>query len=456
MGAPNSVSPLPRCRPLLSKNTGGNVMKVYESYEDLPKLKLPYGNEIFISDSTIRDGSQMPGIVLTRDHKLQIYEYLHEIGIEKLEAFVFNQRDKDAVKLMFDRGYESPEITGWSRASRGDIDKILEVDGIEETGILMSVSDTHITSKMRLSGREEAEEKYLDALQYAVDHGLRTRAHLEDMTRADNYNFVFPLIEKIMEIDPDCVIRVCDTVGYGLPYIGIDEPYGIPKIVEYLKKEIKVKNIETHIHDDYGMGTASSIAGYWHGANWCSVTFLGIGERAGNTGMEKILLFLADRVEGFEKYNLEPISRFTDFMEKALGLRTPRNKPVVGKNIFAHESGIHAAGILKNPFNYEPYPPELIGGKRLLLIGDSSGLEVIRHKVQETLNELLGVETAVEKDDERLLSIQQEIQKLYDNEERVSCISDEELLAYVEKYFLCQSICDPVHAGGRGKFAKKR
>ena len=367
-------------------------MKVYESYEDLPKLKLPYGNEIFISDSTIRDGSQMPGIVLTRDHKLQIYEYLHEIGIEKLEAFVFNQRDKDAVKLMFDRGYESPEITGWSRASRGDIDKILEVDGIEETGILMSVSDTHITSKMRLSGREEAEEKYLDALQYAVDHGLRTRAHLEDMTRADNYNFVFPLIEKIMEIDPDCVIRVCDTVGYGLPYIGIDEPYGIPKIVEYLKKEIKVKNIETHIHDDYGMGTASSIAGYWHGANWSSVTFLGIGERAGNTGMEKILLFLADRVEGFEKYNLEPISRFTDFMEKALVLRIPRNKPVVGKNIFAHESGIHAAGILKNPFNYEPYPPEMIGRKRLLLIGDSSGMEVIRHKVQETLNELLGVD----------------------------------------------------------------
>src|SRR5665811_1274391 len=99
-------------------------MKIYESYEDLPKLKLPYGNEVFISDSTIRDGSQMPGIVLSREHKLQIYEYLHEIGIEKLEAFVFNKRDRDAVELMLDIGYECPEITGWARASRADIDTV--------------------------------------------------------------------------------------------------------------------------------------------------------------------------------------------------------------------------------------------------------------------------------------------------------------------------------------------
>ncbi len=432
-------------------------MKIYESYEDLPpKLKLPYGNEVFISDSTIRDGSQMPGIVLSREHKIQIYEYLHEIGIEKLEAFVFNKRDRDAVDLMFDKGYEfPPEITGWARSSRADIDKILEVDGIEETGILMSVSDTHIHSKMRLSGREEAEERYLDALQYAVDHGLKTRAHLEDMTRADNYGFVFPpLVKKIMEIDPDCIIRVCDTVGYGMPFMNIEEPYGIPKIVQHLKKEIGVKNIETHIHDDYGFGSASSIAGFWHGANWTSVTFLGIGERAGNSEMEKILLFLADRVEGFDKYNLEPVTRFAEFMEKELGLRVPRNKAVVGKNIFAHESGIHAAGVLKNPFNYEPYPPELVGGTRLLLIGDSSGLEVIRYKVQETLNNLLDVETVVEKDDRRLLKIQKEIQKLYDKEERVSCISDEELLAYVEKYFLYQPISDPARTG-RGKLKNR-
>jgi isopropylmalate/homocitrate/citramalate synthase len=417
-------------------------MKVYRDYDDLPKIKLPLGQEVFISDSTIRDGSQMPGVVMSRSQKLQIYEYLHKIGIEKLEAFLFNKRDKEAARSMLNRGYEFPEVTGWARANPADIDIILEMDGIKETGILMSVSDSHIIDKMGLPNREAAEEKYLDALQYAVDHGLRTRAHIEDMTRADNYGFVFPLCKKIIEIDPDCTIRLCDTLGMGVPFDGVDEPYGIPHMVRHLKDVVGVKNIETHVHDDYGLGMANSLAGYWYGANWSSLTFLGIGERAGNTELEKIVLFLIQRVEGFEKYDLKAATEFGQFMETELGIRVPRNKAVVGRNIFAHESGIHTAGVIKNPFTYEAYLPELVGGKRLLLIGDSSGMEVLRHKVQETLNELMKVRTKVLKKDPRLKAIQSEIQRLYDNELRVSCISDEELKGYVEKYFMFEPMIE--------------
>jgi isopropylmalate/homocitrate/citramalate synthase len=417
-------------------------MKVYRDYDDLPKIKLPLGQEVFISDSTIRDGSQMPGVVMSKSQKLQIYEYLHKIGIEKLEAFLFNKRDKEAAKAMLNKGYEFPEVTGWARANPADIDIILEMDGIKETGILMSVSDSHIIDKMGLPNREAAEEKYLDALQYAVDHGLRTRAHIEDMTRADNYNFVFPLCKKLIEIDPDCTIRLCDTLGMGVPFDGVDEPYGIPQMVRYLKDEVGVKNIETHVHDDFGLGMANSLAGYWYGANWSSLTFLGIGERAGNTEMEKIVLFLIQRVEGFEKYNLEAATEFGKFMESELGIRVPRNKAVVGKNIFAHESGIHTAGVIKNPFTYEAYLPEIVGGKRQLLIGDSSGMEVLRHKVEETLNELMKVRTKVLKKDPRLKAIQSDIQRLYDKELRVSCISDEEIKGYVEKYFMFEPIVE--------------
>ncbi|MBE0523640.1 MAG: isopropylmalate synthase [Methanosarcinales archaeon] len=417
-------------------------MKVYRDYDDLPKIKLPLGQEVFISDSTIRDGSQMPGVVMSRSQKLQIYEYLHKIGIEKLEAFLFNKRDKEAAKAMLNRGYEFPEVTGWARANPADIDIILEMDGIEETGILMSVSDSHIIDKMGLPNREAAEEKYLDALQYAVDHGLRTRAHIEDMTRADNYGFVYPLCRKLIEIDPDCTIRLCDTLGMGVPFDGVDEPYGIPEMVRYLKEEMGVKNVETHVHDDFGLGMANSLAGYWYGANWSSLTFLGIGERAGNTELEKIVLFLIQRVEGFEKYNLEAATEFGKFMETELGIRVPRNKAVVGKNIFAHESGIHTAGVIKNPFTYEAYLPEVVGGKRQLLIGDSSGLEVLRHKVQETLNELMKVRTKVLKKDPRLKAIQSDIQRLYDKELRISCISDEEIRGYVEKYFMFEPMVE--------------
>lgn len=416
-------------------------MKIYKSYEDLPKIKLPLGQEVFISDSTIRDGSQMPGIVMKKRHKIQIFEYLHQIGIEKLETFVYNERDQEAVKDMLDRGYEFPEVTGWARANPKDIDAVLKLDGIKETGILMSVSDSHIIDKMGLASREEAEKKYTETLQYAVDHGLQTRAHIEDMTRADNEGFVLPLVEKLLEIDPNCTIRMCDTLGYGLPFADVDEPYGIPYITRRLR-EIGAKNIETHIHDDFGMAVANSIAGYWHGANWSSLTFLGMGERAGNAELEKIALFLMQRVEGFEKYNLKPITEMARYLELEMGLRIPRNKSVVGRNIFAHESGIHTAGVIKNPFTYEPYLPEVVGGTRQFLIGDSSGLEVIRFKVEETLNELMHIETTVDKKDSRVKAIQADIQKLYNQEKRVSAISDEELKKYVEKYFMLEPIID--------------
>ncbi|MBU4221087.1 MAG: isopropylmalate synthase [Euryarchaeota archaeon] len=416
-------------------------MKVYRSYEDLPRIKLPLGQDIFISDSTIRDGAQMPGIVMKKRHKLKIYDYLHRIGIEKLETFVFNDRDREAVRVMLDTGYEFPEVTGWARANPKDIDFVLSMDGIKETGILMSVSDSHMIDKMGLASREEAEKKYTDALQYAVDHGLRTRAHIEDMTRADNEGFVFPLIEKLLEIDPDCIIRLCDTVGFGLPFPDVDEPYGIPHMVKRLR-EIGSKNIETHIHDDFGMSVACSIAGYWYGANWSSLTFLGIGERAGNAELEKVALLLMQRVEGFQKYDLQCLTEFARYMEQEIGIRVPRNKSVVGRNIFAHESGIHTAGIIKNPFTYEPYPPEIVGGKRQLLIGDSSGLEVIRFKVEESLNELMHVDSKIDKNDWRVKAIQSDIQRLYNEEKRISCISDEELKRFVEKYFMLDSIIE--------------
>lgn len=417
-------------------------MKVYKKFDDLPRIRLPRGQEVFISDSTIRDGSQMPGIVMSKSQKLQIYEYLHKIGIEKLETFVFNQRDKEAIKMMMNTGYEFPEVTGWARANPADIDVVLEMDCIKETGILMSVSDSHILDKMGLPNREAAEEKYLSALQYAVDHGLRTRAHIEDMTRADNFGFVFPLVKKIIEIDPECIIRLCDTLGMGVPFEGVDEPFGIPGMIKYMLDELGVKNIETHVHDDFGLGVANSLAGYWHGANWSSLTFLGIGERAGNSELEKILLFLKQRVEGFEKYNMESVTEFAKYMESEIGIRVPRNKAVVGNNIFAHESGIHTAGVIKNPFTYEAYAPELVGQERRLLIGDSSGLEVLRLKVEEALIGLMHVNIKVPKKDPRLKAIQADIQRLYDEELRVSCISDEEIKGYVEKYFMFKPIVE--------------
>lgn len=423
---------------------------MYRNYDEMPRIRLPEGQEIKISDSTIRDGSQMPGIVMTKKNKLTVYEYLHKLGIEKLECFLYNKRDKDVAMEMLNINYDVPEVTAWTRANKEDIDLVLKMDGIKETGILMSVSDSHIFDKMQMKSREDAEKKYLDTLDYAIDHGLRVRCHLEDMTRSDINGFVIPFTKKVIDRSKDAIIRICDTVGVGLPFPDADLPYGIPKIVQELKK-IGVKNIETHIHDDYGMGVINSLAGYWYGANWSNLTFLGIGERAGNSELEKILIFFINRVKGFEKYNPRVLVEFAEYMGKEVGIHVPRNKAIVGRNVFAHESGIHTAGVIRNPFTYEPFPPELVGGKRRLMVGDSSGTDVIRIKIEEIVKEVTGLDVKVDKKDSRIQEIYRDIHKLYDEEGRRSCISDDELKKYVEKYFLLEPVLEEVKVNEENK-----
>ncbi len=423
---------------------------MYRNYDEMPKIRLPEGQEIKISDSTIRDGSQMPGIVMTKKNKLTVYGYLHKLGIEKLECFLYNKRDKDVAREMLNINYDVPEVTAWARANREDIDLVLKTDGIKETGILMSVSDSHIFDKMQMKSREDAEKRYLDTLDYAIDHGLNVRCHLEDMTRSDINGFVIPFTKKVIDRSKDAIIRICDTVGVGLPFPDADLPYGIPKIVQELKK-IGVKNIETHIHDDYGMGVANSLAGYWYGSNWSNLTFLGIGERAGNSELEKILIFFINRIKGFEKYNPQVLVEFAEYMGKEVGIHVPRNKAIVGRNVFAHESGIHTAGVIRNPFTYEPFPPELVGGKRRLMVGDSSGTDVIRIKVEEIVKEVTGLDVKVDKKDLRIQEIYRDIHRLYDEEGRRSCISDDELKRYVEKYFLLEPVLEEVKGSEENK-----
>ena len=163
--------------------------------------------------------------------------------------------------------------------------------------MLMSVSDVHIFDKIRFESKEEAMQRYLEAFEYAADHGLRVRIHLEDVTRADFEGFVIPLVKETLRISKETIYRICDTLGFGLPYESAPLPFGIPKMVS-LFREIGVKNIEMHMHDDFGLATANSIAGILHGANWISGTLLGIGERAGNAPLEEILLILITRFEG--------------------------------------------------------------------------------------------------------------------------------------------------------------
>jgi len=410
--------------------------KLYmRNYGQMPKLLL--GQEIHLSDSTLRDGAQMPGIAMTKKQQLGIFDYLHRVGIDKIELFMLDDFYRNITLEMLGRGYEKPEVTGWARSDRKDIDGVRLVESIKEVGILMSVSDSHIYDKMNLT-REEAKRKYIDAFNYALDKGLRARCHLEDITKAD-MNFVLPFVEELLKRDPDVMIRVCDTVGLGLPfpeeilkYSGYSPAFGIPGIVTKLK-EIGVTNIEMHTHDDYGLAVANTLAGLLYGANWASLTFLGIGERAGNSELEKVLAFVNIRA-GVDRYNLECLTEFADYMEKESIIYIPRNKAVVGKNVFAVSSGIHAAAIRKAPFTYEPFSPETVGNERKFLLGPTSGLDIVLAEVNNRLTER-SLKLVEDKRDTRIGKVLEAVKDQFRNGRR-SDISPDELDALINKYVL--------------------
>ncbi len=404
------------------------------NYTEMPRLVLP--NEIHVSDTTMRDGAQMPGIAMTREHQLRIFDYLHQIGVDKTELFMLDDFYRGIALRLLEKGYEKPEVTGWARSDREDIDGVRSVGGVRETGLLMSVSDSHIYDKMNLT-REKAERKYLDAYRYALDRGLKARCHLEDITKAD-MEFVLPFVEKLLKEDPDVIIRVCDTVGLGLPYPeeilrynGRPPAFSIPGIVTRLKNS-GVRNIEMHAHDDYGLAVANTLAGLLYGANWANMTFLGIGERAGNAELEKILAFINTRT-GVGRYNLECLTEFAGYMEKEGIIYVPRNKAVVGKNVFAVSSGIHAAAVSKHPFTYEPFPPGVVGNKRRVLLGPTSGAALA---LSEINNRLIarGMQPIEDKRDPRVSEVLEEVQRHF-RDGRKSDISPDELYALIDTVF---------------------
>ena len=409
---------------------------MYRSYEELPKVEFPSGiSEINICDSTIRHASRMPGINIEKSNKIDMYEYLHKIGVEATEVYLYPKTDKGAIGEITNLGYDNPKLIGWVLPKKEDIDLAIKTDGISEILLAMPVSYTQIKYILDLE-RDSASELYLSLFDYASDHDLKVRCSLQDITRSNIKKVVRPLVKEIIKRNQDTNIRLCDLMDYGIPFSNSEIPYSIPLLIQKFKK-MGVKNIEIHSHDDFGMSFVNTLSALWYGANWAAMTFLGLGERAGTAAVETLLLFLQYRTNGLgDKYNLEYITEFAEYMESKVGVVIPGNKAVVGKNIFSHESGIHTAGVIKYPFVYEPYPPDLVGSKRKLIVGDSSGTDVIRVKVEEILKKTMNLDAKIDKKDERIVAIYKDIHHLYDVEGRRSAISDDELQNYVKKYFV--------------------
>ena len=328
--------------------------------------------EVEICDVTLRDGEQTPGAAFTMDEKIRLAERLDEIGVEIIEAGfpVVSSVEKETIKRVAQLGLDA-KICSLARSKREDVEIALDCD-VDIISIFIATSDIHIEYKYH-SRYETVRERALDTLEYAKSHGVVVRFAAEDATRTP--------IPRLKDIFLAAEAR-------GADYVSIADTVGIltPATTEYLVSEIKdsVRKSELciHCHDDLGMATANTITAAEAGVKQLHTTVNGIGERSGNAALEEVLLAL--RLEhGIDKYDLSKLTSLSRIVEECSGVKVASNKSIVGRNAFAHESGIHVAAILENPITYEAYPPELIGAERSFILGKHTGrralLGVLKH-----------------------------------------------------------------------------
>ena len=327
--------------------------------------------DIEICDVTLRDGEQTPGVVFSREEKIAIAEKLDSVGVDVIEAGfpVVSKSEAAIVRDIAHLGLDA-KVCCLARSVAKDVDVALGCD-VDFVSIFIATSDLHLKYKYHKTF-EEAESCALDVLDYAKDHGLTVRFAAEDATRTD-VNVLKSIFKAAQDHGADYV-SIADTVG-------ILNPSTAFYLVNEIKKAVKTK-VCIHCHNDLGMAVANTISGAEAGAFQLHTTVNGIGERCGNASLEELLMSL--RVQyGIERYDVSHLTELSKLVEQYSGLPIPKTKPVVGANAFAHESGIHVAAVLENPMTYELFSPEMVGGKREIIIGKHTGSKALKGVVEK-------------------------------------------------------------------------
>lgn len=411
--------------------------QVYEN--EIVSMDIP--DDIYITDTTFRDGQQARP-PYTVQQIVEIFKMLHKLGgnsgvIRQSEFFLYNSKDKEAVTKCMELGYQYPEITAWVRANKEDL-KLVKEFGIRETGILTSVSDYHIYLKLGWD-RKKALDNYLTIVKESLSLGIKPRCHFEDVTRADIYGFVLPFVIKLKELSEesgiDIKIRLCDTMGYGLPFPQASLPRSVPKLIYLLKKEagVQSEDLEWHGHNDFHRGLVNGLCSWLYGCSSINGSLLGFGERTGNPPIEALIIdYLSIRGNSDEQINTSVITEIAEYFEKELGYRIPPNYPFVGEAFNATSAGIHADGVIKNEEIYNIFDTQKILNRPIkVTITDKSGAAGITYWINQRLD--LKDDKKIDKRHPSVLKIYNWIEKQY-NEGRTTSISDEEMEKLCRKY----------------------
>lgn len=396
--------------------------------------------EIWITDTTFRDGQQARP-PYTVEQIVRLFDFLHELDggsgvIRKSEFFLYTSKDREAVEKCLERGYDYPIVTGWIRAVKKDFELVRQM-GLKETGILTSCSDYHIYRKLKVD-RQKALDMYCDLVETALETLDAVRCHFEDITRADFWGFVVPFAQRLMEISEQAkkpvTIRICDTMGYGLPWPEVALPRSIPKIVYYLHHEAGVpsEQLEMHCHNDFHLVIANSVAGWLYGACAINGTLLGIGERTGNCPIEALVITWMELTGRTDGLNPRVITEIAEYYEKEIGYRIPDHYPLVGKNFNVTRAGIHADGLIKDEEIYNIFDTtKILGRPPGAAVTDKSGHAGIALWYNNYLK--LTGDQRIPKDHPGIKKIHEEVMRQYE-EGRVTAFSDEEMIELGKKY----------------------
>jgi len=335
-------------------------------------IDLKFPENITVYDTTLRDGEQTPGVCLRTPEKLKIARKLDELRLHQIEAGfpVVSREEKRSVKAIAGENLDA-QILALCRTKKEDIDTALDcnVDGIIT---FLGTSALHLKHKLKVS-QEDALNICMNSIEYAKEHGLFVAFSAEDATRTD-LDFLKNIYRRAQSYGADRV-HIADTVG-------AISPQGMGYLVGELKKEIDIE-IALHCHNDFGMALSNSIAGLLAGASAVSTTVNGIGERAGNTSLEELVMTLL-LIYGVDlDFNISVFYELSQIVEELTNMKVPDNKPIVGKNVFRHESGIHVDAVIEEPLTYEPFLPELIGHQRRIVLGKHSGCRAVKAKLDE-------------------------------------------------------------------------
>lgn len=417
------------------------------------------GGSVNIWDETLRDGAQTPGVVLHPEEKLGIAEALVDIGVKYIAVGfpAVSLGEMEATRLICSQGFaRDVNLFVPARALDKDIDAAAE-SGARMVAVFLATSYLRvacdymkkdfgtillegINDELKGEIKSYVTSKISSSMVYAKERGLVPVFVAEDASRSD-LDFLIDLFGIAIDSGAKNIIFT-DTVGCLVPK---SASYLVSRIRGGLAGKLSGVGFGVHCHNDLGLATANTLAAVEAGANFPHVCVNGFGERAGNTALEELVKIL-DKMGVSTGICLEELKPLSKLVEEKFGITSPYHKPIVGKNAFRHESGIHTKGISINPIFYEGFSPESVGAKREIIFGKGTGIHALRRKVEELSPRLGGIELddralrivlstiknyceVKSKDDIRFL--QQTSEKLMDM--YLSGVKDDEMVSIVKK-----------------------